>query len=990
MSFKRKYLEEKYKYLLLKKQYKYLLGGASKTDDLFENQRLCYVDSTAIDNARKEPILILTEDDKILAKTRPGETMWELTDPSTWPTSAKDPDKITFLKSLKYSNLKLYTSMITVRCEFDKNINLNDSSIIAAFGKPLYLRNDTSQEWGKCPSAKGRGVALFGIGMQDLDNWLGINSTDPKKLEWIEGTNVGEMRWRWRQFIIQVNDTDNTQFRFMLFDDIDISLGIHVSDTAELTLSETPTVFTTDELQKFKLFGKKTPSVHSTVFKTVNNNFIENINIEVGFTESQFAQNLYLRNDTNQEWGNCPSAKGRGIALFGIGIQDRDNWLGINSTDPKKLEWIEGTNVGEMRWRWRQFIIQVNDTDNTQFRFMLFDDNISLGIHESDTRELTLSENPTVFTIVGLHHDFQKYTKGTSTSTPPIPPTENHDVSQIKVWGSRKPTPVPDSLDLQHDDTAIGNQIRQVDLATLGRITGDPATNPAFDFGGHQHHDLQVLIIYGFTGASVFFQKVLGDLESYYEADKDALNLPDIGGLAQLPFRQGSGTHSHTFCPFINMYCNLILDDSVVDKVTLSNQAYQTFSYIMTDKSGNDIQWNPYVGKQDRLNRLTAYYQILHNMVDIYTGISFADWVHLILTFLPIADHALRFKPNNYMIYNDQKTYYDNNNPMLGKRILVYMFALACNESRTLRDINLAKTLSQDDIDYVLANIPDLASTLKLIMTDGKPIHQFTRGFFDPRIGLHEVQIEANNFIMHTYENSSESARPAGWLARADSSESVFDDPNNIILPFLNPENVFPGLIARKQTVRTGELVRLEPDIQNILTSRRYGWSSRAIKGSKIVLTCYTTPPPQNLKLLISGTTYIFAKDSYRNTGTGLTPQDLVKPTGETKIDIVTHASGLNYEDGPEGIFIKCELTSLTFNDIKGIWNKDGPDVEISIGVLINEGNVDDGINNNFSRKYPALTWRSDKEGIFTSVNEAVTDRILVYNAFTGILDRSE
>ena len=48
----------------------------------------------------------------------------------------------------------------------------------------------------------------------------------------------------------------------------------------------------------------------------------------------------------------------RSRALFGIGMQDRDYWLGINPTDPKKLEWIEGTNRGEMNWRWRQFIIQ--------------------------------------------------------------------------------------------------------------------------------------------------------------------------------------------------------------------------------------------------------------------------------------------------------------------------------------------------------------------------------------------------------------------------------------------------------------------------------------------------------------------------------------------------------------------------------------------------------------------------------------------------------
>ena len=52
MSFKRKYLEEKYKYLILKKQYKNLIGGAAITDGLFENQRLCLVKSSTIDKAR--------------------------------------------------------------------------------------------------------------------------------------------------------------------------------------------------------------------------------------------------------------------------------------------------------------------------------------------------------------------------------------------------------------------------------------------------------------------------------------------------------------------------------------------------------------------------------------------------------------------------------------------------------------------------------------------------------------------------------------------------------------------------------------------------------------------------------------------------------------------------------------------------------------------------------------------------------------------------
>ena len=580
----------------------------------------------------------------------------------------------------------------------------------------------------------------------------------------------------------------------------------------------------------------------------------------------------------------------------------------------------------------KRFVVEIVRGDPKIATFRI-SDNLKLGI-TYNAGNLTLSDSPTVFNVKGLP-DFDLTV--IEEQIPEFPALYVKVVNNGELGMAADGT----NLVLPHDDTEIASFIKDYDVTSLELITGK---NPAFDFAGHQHHDLQVLIIYGFPVADMLFRKIRADLEVYYRNDKPEASVTE----RDLPWNSG-GTQSHTFCPFINMYCMSRLPDSMVDKARLSDgNSYKTFAYE---------GWEPY-RTPARRQQLEAYFWILDNVVDIYTGLRFRNWVHFILTCPKIADPELRFKPLEFKINGNPVKYNDNNHPPLARRILAYTMALACNTSYNYRD-NLTKQITAADFpaEDLVGNYLD---TIKVSVGVGAglSILDFTRArLVDPNYIPFIGANEGNNFLDYSLMNVTDA--------------SLFGDQNKIILPHIvGGINEEPEAIARKQLVNPGGLLDLVPNVNTLLTRTNPN-------GHSVYLTCYSHANP-DFNLLISGRRYIDGIG--RNLEMGRRADGSSSVDGNKVVHRNHPVTGHLYEDGTTGLKLTCEneLKQL-FNTINGIWNKTGERVEVSVGIKedLSRGIKDMGLLSAIDTS--GLNWTSNKNTIFQFVMTYLQNTSFVY-----------
>ena len=704
MSSKRKYLEEKYKYLLLKKQYKNLIGGAAKTDDLFENQRLCFIETKDFDKAKSEPILVLTDADRELAKTRPGEIMWELTDPSKLyygKENSIDTNKIDFLKNLQPSDLKLYNRQVNsgfnpIGCGFKDAITIEsdyftDKKIV---DEKITLNNNRAAEWCSLDSREAfftinttRGI--LGISRPDWDFKTPSRNYEGEVLgfvNWQPGWNESGENYRILEFIVLIDEKDSTNVKFIQWLDGKVQeLGITVNSDGSLSLTKNPTVFTVAGLSGIETVSSTPPP--PSIFKPIGCGFKDAITIESDyFTDKKIVdEKITLNNNRAAEWCSLDSREAfftinttRGI--LGISRPDWDFKTPSRNYEGEVLgfvNWQPGWNESGENYRILEFIVLIDEKDSTNVKFIQWLDGKvqELGITVNSDGSLSLTKNPTVFTVAGLSGI------ETASSTPVCDENSQHTLVIIKgnPWDDKfRIDRVENYLQLSNETDYSQEVIAHFrrDHTTFPVIdirsysgSGNPNGPLSYNTAGHMDAHIQNLVIDGYPSMFIIYNLLTTMFQEQFNLwlrNKLGSNYTSFDAYnGKSPWDRGT-SQSHTYCPLINHFIKqkmpeLLTPDAraalIGPNLYTAGGEYQQFKYDINHNDDNPDYRSTYTladGSEIPINgnfnplenavaqgRFQEILNIMDDLIDPNTGVSFKRYLTYMLHYYPAPSESI-------------------------------------------------------------------------------------------------------------------------------------------------------------------------------------------------------------------------------------------------------------------------------------------------------------------------------------------------------------
>ena len=697
MSFKREYLEEKYKYLILKKKYKNLLGGASSEAGLFEHQRLCFVESNDIAKAREEANIILTEPDRELArelaKTKPGEPIWELTDPSKWPTSAPDSLKIAFLNGLKSADLKLYknsssSNRTLIACQqIVENVTANnDASKILT---NVFLNDDTKSDKNICKNP----FAVFGILTGDKQSILVFDkSTTKLKFQHMGGIDWGSETNGVRTYYIE---KVSGGYKILIAGTVseklalkDTGLGIQL-DGNDLIWSEA-TVFQIPALDALTTYTEAsstptfTPPPPIKVARTLIacQQIVENVT--ANNDASKILTNVFLNDDTKSDKNICKNP----FAVFGILTGDKQSILVFDkSTTKLKFQHMGGIDWGSETNGVRTYYIKkvsggykILIAGTVSKKIALKDRGVGIKLVGTD---LTWGE-ATVFTIPALNA-LDTYKEGSSTRAraPPSDCDESTQHTLVTIRGNPwddkfriDPSTQDNYLQLSNETDYSQDVIAHFrtdhttfPLKDIRSNSGNPNGLPSYNSPGHMDAHIQNLVIDGYPGIFILynllttmFQEEFNKwLENKLGADWRGIDHYD----GKEPWNIGT-SQSHTYCPLINHFIkqkmpDLLTQDAVTNltgaNLYTAGGQYQQFryninhnadntgyisTYTLADRSKRPINgnFNP-LETQDAKVKFQEILNIMDMLIDPNTGVSFKRYLTYMLHYYPTPSESI-------------------------------------------------------------------------------------------------------------------------------------------------------------------------------------------------------------------------------------------------------------------------------------------------------------------------------------------------------------